>query len=181
MYDPRVHQKVQSSVMIAREEFLRWHVTLSTVARAAGGHDVPRRMCPTARQRLHMVQGGRLEIERGSTVDAPAAAVTERRALEGALVRRAGAGCGLPRADCEEPRQSDAMKVPLDEAMVRHLSDAVRRHFSDWGGSSCKVDKADAATPLLAARSTRSFLTYKETTPDFRKSFRNGRRWLRNE
>jgi hypothetical protein len=155
--DPRVHQKVQSSVRIAREEFLRWHVTLSAVARAAGGHDVPRRMCPAARQRLHVVQGGRLEIERGSTVDTPAAAITERRALEGALVRGAGARCGLPRADCEGPRQSDAMKVPLDEAMVRHLcsgignresgigtdrrdsifgiadSGAVRRRRSDWG------------------------------------------------
>jgi hypothetical protein len=137
---------------------MRWHVALSAVAWAAGGHDVARRVRSAARQRQNMVQRGRLEIEGGSAVDTPAAAITERRAFEGALVRGASAGSGVPRANCEEPRERDAMKVPLDEAMMRHLcsgignresgiwtdrrdsifgiadSDVVRRGRSDLGG-----------------------------------------------
>lgn len=63
MHDPRVEQEVQTRVRIPAKELVRQQVALATVAWPARRHDVAGRMSPATRQRLHVIQRRRLEIQ----------------------------------------------------------------------------------------------------------------------
>ena len=122
MDDPGVEQKVETRVRIPREELLREQIAFASVAGTARGNEVAGRVSAASGQWLDVVQRRRLEIERRSAIDAPAAAVPQRRALEGTLVRRyVTRGARATGAKGEEPRQSDPMRAPDDMAKLRHL------------------------------------------------------------
>lgn len=121
MHDARVQQEVQASGGVAREELVRWKVAFPSIARPARGHDVARRVRAATRERLHVIQRSRFQVERHSAVHAAPAAVAQRRTLERPLVRGVSAGISAAGTDGKEPRQSDAVNAPDDEAMMRHL------------------------------------------------------------
>jgi hypothetical protein len=71
---------------MAREEFLWKEIALETITPHAGGDEVARRVGASVGEREDVVEGGDGKLERSGAVDAPAAAVSHRGALDGVLM-----------------------------------------------------------------------------------------------
>ena len=85
MHGARISHEVRARVRVPLEELVRQHVSLHAVTRAAGDDKVARRVRTAARYRIDVVERRFKRVEVMRAVDATPAAVTHRRALEGAL------------------------------------------------------------------------------------------------
>ena len=81
-----VADKVGPGLRIPREELVRQHVTLQSIARRAGADEVSRRVGATARHRMDVVERRFHRIEAVPAIHAAAAAIAHGRALELSLV-----------------------------------------------------------------------------------------------
>lgn len=83
---PRITNEVRASHRIAREELVRQHVALHPVTGCARAHQVARRVGPTPRDRIHVVQGRFNRLEVMTAVHAPSPAIPHRGTFERAPV-----------------------------------------------------------------------------------------------
>ena len=77
-----ITNEVRPGLWILREELVRQHVTLHSIARSAGADEVSRRVGAAARYRVDVVQRRFHRVEPVPAVDTTPAAVAHRRALE---------------------------------------------------------------------------------------------------
>lgn len=96
---------------IASEKFCRQKVALQTIARAAGEHDVSRRVRAAVGQRVHMVERREVEFERRATVDAASAAVAHRGSLDRSFLVARGDFLGSA-ADARSAGEGDTVEMP---------------------------------------------------------------------
>jgi len=83
---PCVSHEVLACPRIPGEELHREHRAFQLVAVEAGGHEVPRRVVASSRERNHMIERRRLQSQRRCAVDAAAAAISEGGTLDVAFL-----------------------------------------------------------------------------------------------
>ena len=82
----RITNEVRPGLRVPREELVRQHVTLQSIARGTGADEVSRRVGATAGYRMDVVERRLHRVEPVTAVHTAAAAVAHRRALELSLV-----------------------------------------------------------------------------------------------
>jgi len=127
MHGARIVDEVVSRPRIAEEELRRQHVGLEAVARRTGCHDVTRRVCAAAGERMHVVERRMRVVERSGAVDATPAAVPDGGELDGAFLL----GWQEPTHAAEDPAMSagerDAVTVSSGQSHLAGKDDTPHR------------------------------------------------------
>jgi hypothetical protein len=85
MYRSCITHEVETCPREPCKELHGKQVTFEAIAASAGRDEVPRGVCSTVADGLHVIERGGIESERLSAVDAATAAVAHRRLFYGAL------------------------------------------------------------------------------------------------
>jgi hypothetical protein len=88
MHGSCICDEVESRPRVSSEEFGRQHVSLLAVAPRARQHDVAGDVCPAVRQRIHVIERGEVELERGGAIHAPSAAIAHCGPLDRSFLLR---------------------------------------------------------------------------------------------
>ena len=83
---PGVNDEVRARPWKSGKKFSGEHVALEAVAAAAGRDEVASDVRPSLGERMHVIQRGDVELERGGAVDAAPAAITHRGSLDRSLL-----------------------------------------------------------------------------------------------
>src|SRR5438309_10922379 len=86
MHRACVLNEVQSRPRVLGEELGREQVTLETIAAAARGNEVARRVHAALGERKYVIDGGDVDVERSGAVHAAPAAVTHHSVFNRALL-----------------------------------------------------------------------------------------------
>ena len=86
MHRARMGDEVESRPRISGEEFRRQQVSLQPVAARAGEDDVARHVRAAVRQRMHVVERRKIEVERRGAVDASSSTVAHCGTFDRALL-----------------------------------------------------------------------------------------------
>ena len=86
MHCPRVQDEVQTGPRESREELGGKQIALEAIAARAGENDVPGNVRASTRERMDVIQRGKIEFKRRRAVDAAAAAVAHGGALDGSFL-----------------------------------------------------------------------------------------------
>lgn len=81
----RITYEVRARPGVAAEELVRKHVTLESIARPAGGDEVPGGVWPSLRHRVYVIERRDVERQWYGAVDAASAAIAHGSVLEGTL------------------------------------------------------------------------------------------------
>jgi hypothetical protein len=85
MHGTGVADEVRPCPWIPGEELIRHHVAFQPIAWGAGGDEVAREVGAASRYGMDVIEGRRFGDERRAAIDAPPAAIAQRRAFERAL------------------------------------------------------------------------------------------------
>src|SRR5262245_35674150 len=88
MGNTRVSNEVGASPGMCGEELVRKEIALQRVAALTREDDVAGVVGTAVRERVYVIERGRLELERRGAIDAAPSAVAHGRALDGPLVPR---------------------------------------------------------------------------------------------
>src|SRR5690348_17327590 len=86
MHRAGVGDEVETGPGIAGEKLRRQHVSLQPVAARAGENDVARHVRAAVRERVNVVERGKVEVERRRAIDTAASTIAHRRALDRSLL-----------------------------------------------------------------------------------------------
>ena len=85
MNRPRIAHEVGTGPRIPPKKLVRKHVALEPIARRAGGDKVARRMWPSVRHGVHVIERRDVEREWDRAIDAASTAITHGSVLERTL------------------------------------------------------------------------------------------------
>jgi hypothetical protein len=111
MHCPRVEDEVQPGPRVSREKLRRQHVSLESITARARRDEIPCRVPAAMGDGVNVIERGEVDLEGGGAVDATAAAVTHRRALDRALLVTRWHVLGSARGP-GNAGEGDVMKVP---------------------------------------------------------------------
>lgn len=111
MNSPGVGDEVLARPRVPGKKFCRQQVSLQAIARAAGENDVARRVRAAVSQRVHMVEGREVELQRQATIDAASAAIAHSGSFDCSFLVARGNFLG-PAADTRSAGEGDTMEVP---------------------------------------------------------------------
>src|SRR6185503_13476832 len=111
MHGARIEDEVQAGPGKPREEFRRQQISLEAVASCAREHDVARNVPSAVRERMHVIEGGEIELQLRATIDTAPPTVSHGGAFDRSFLMSGGDGFG-PAIRPRGAGEGDTVKMP---------------------------------------------------------------------
>jgi hypothetical protein len=139
MHRPGVQNEILPCPRVAHEKFRRQQIAFESIAAPARQHQVAGYVRTAVRERVHVIECGEIELERGGAIHAAMSAVAHGGALDRALLGSGGDGSGAARGGSRYAWEGNAMKLPASGQC--HLAKKATPRGGRLSRAGCRADR----------------------------------------